>query len=180
MRARKFSVAIRPAPERLHGKTEVIWLIFRKPIEFLYRSKKRSQVSYHPALPWVELPAFIRELEQRPRRAARVLHLLILTATRTNEVRFVRPEEFDMDNRIRAIPGDRTKSGRPLRVPLCERAVENGMQVVEGSNPLSPTKKIKTLWMHVHKAFFVWGGFCPHVCPHTTDGSRGNRAELSA
>ncbi|MCP2089938.1 UNVERIFIED_ORG: integrase [Paraburkholderia sediminicola] len=90
----------------------------------LPRSKKRSQVRHHPALPWEELPAFIRELEQRPRRAARILHLLILTATRTNEVRYARPEEFDLDNRVWSIPGDRTKSGRPLRVPLCERAVD--------------------------------------------------------
>lgn len=90
----------------------------------LPRSKKRSQVRHHPALPWEELPAFIRELEQRPRRAARILHLLILTATRTNEVRYARPEEFDLGNRVWSIPGDRTKSGRPLRVPLCEQAVD--------------------------------------------------------
>ncbi|MBO2986437.1 tyrosine-type recombinase/integrase [Burkholderia pseudomallei] len=90
----------------------------------LPRSKRRSHVKHHPALPWEELPAFIRELEQRPRRAARVLHLLILTATRTNEVRFARPEEFDLDNRVWSIAAERTKSGRPLRVPLCDRAVE--------------------------------------------------------
>ncbi|WP_322041221.1 tyrosine-type recombinase/integrase [Burkholderia diffusa] len=90
----------------------------------LPRSKKRSQVKHHPALPWEDLPTFIRELELRPRRAARVLHLLILTATRTNEARFARVEEFDLDNRVWSIPGDRTKSGRPLRVPLCKRAVE--------------------------------------------------------
>lgn len=90
----------------------------------LSRSKKRSQVNHHPALPWEDLPAFIHELEQRPRRAARVLHLLIPTATRTNEVRFARPEEFDLAARTWVIPGDRTKSGRPLRVPLCDRAVE--------------------------------------------------------
>ncbi|CAB3971072.1 MULTISPECIES: site-specific integrase [Burkholderia] len=90
----------------------------------LPRSKKRSQVKHHPALPWEDLPAFVRELELRPRRAARVLHLLILTATRTNEVRFARVEEFDLDSRVWTIPGDRTKSGRSLRVPLCKRAVE--------------------------------------------------------
>lgn len=60
-----------------------------------------------------------------------VLHLLILTATRTNEVRFARPEEFDLDKRMWSIPGDRMKSGRPLRVPLCERAVE----IVRGALP---------------------------------------------
>lgn len=64
----------------------------------LPQSKKRSQVKHHPALPWEELPTFIRELEHRPRRAAWVLHLLILTATRTNEVRLARPEEFVLDN----------------------------------------------------------------------------------
>lgn len=90
----------------------------------LPRSKKRSQVKHHPALSWEDLPAFVRELELRPRRAARVLHLLILTATRTNEVRFARVEEFDLDSRVWTIPGDRTKSGRSLRVPLCKRAVE--------------------------------------------------------
>jgi integrase len=90
----------------------------------LPRPKKRSQVRHHPALPWEDIPSFVRELEQRPRRAARVLHLLILTATRTNEVRFARPEEFDLDRSVWSIPGDRTKSGRPLRVPLCDRAVD--------------------------------------------------------
>ncbi|WP_390679626.1 tyrosine-type recombinase/integrase [Burkholderia anthina] len=81
-------------------------------------------MKHHAALPWKELPDFIREHETRPRRAARVLQLLILTATRTNEVRFARSEEFDLDNRVWSIPGERTKSGRPLRVPLCDRAVE--------------------------------------------------------
>jgi integrase len=90
----------------------------------LPRSKKRSQIKHHPALPWEDLPTFILELERRPRRAARVLHLLILTATRTNEARFARVEEFDLDSRLWSIPGDRTKSGRPLRVPLCVPAVE--------------------------------------------------------
>ncbi|MDR8071003.1 tyrosine-type recombinase/integrase [Burkholderia cenocepacia] len=90
----------------------------------LPRSKKRSQVKHHPALPWEDLPAFVRELELRPRRAARVLHLLILTATRTNEVRFARVDEFDLGSRVWTIPGDRTKSGRSLRVPLCTQAVE--------------------------------------------------------
>lgn len=40
----------------------------------LPRSKKRSQVRHHAALPWEDIPSFVRDLEQRPRRAARVLH----------------------------------------------------------------------------------------------------------
>lgn len=56
----------------------------------LPRSKKRSQVKHHPALPWEDLPVFIRELELRPRRAARVLHLLRHAARRTDRVLRVR------------------------------------------------------------------------------------------
>jgi hypothetical protein len=52
----------------------------------LPRSKKRAQIKHHAALSWEDLPAFVHELEQRPRRGARILHLLILTATRTLSV----------------------------------------------------------------------------------------------
>ncbi|VWB81413.1 hypothetical protein [Burkholderia lata] len=41
-----------------------------------------------------------------------------------NEAQFARVEEVDLDNRVWSIPGDRTKSGRQLRVPLCKRAGE--------------------------------------------------------
>ncbi|VVE34079.1 tyrosine-type recombinase/integrase [Pandoraea commovens] len=90
----------------------------------LPRTNKRQQVKHHPALPWEEIPAFVRELETRPRRAARALHLLILTAVRTNEVRFARPCEFDMVAKVWEIPGERMKCGVTLRVPLSDRAVE--------------------------------------------------------
>ncbi|RZF23316.1 integrase, partial [Paraburkholderia sp. UYCP14C] len=36
----------------------------------LPRSKKRAQIKHHAALSWEELPAFVHDLEQRPRRAA--------------------------------------------------------------------------------------------------------------
>ncbi|KVZ27010.1 integrase [Burkholderia cepacia] len=90
----------------------------------LPRSKRRQQVEHHPALPWKEIPGFMKQLDTHPRRAARMLHLLILTAVRTNEVRFARLEEFDLDARVWTIPGERMKCDEPLRVPLSDRAVE--------------------------------------------------------
>jgi integrase len=90
----------------------------------LPRSKRTQQVQHHPALPWEAIPEFIRKLETHPGRAARALHLLILTAVRTNEVRFARVEEFDFDARVWTIPSERMKSGIALRVPLGDRAVE--------------------------------------------------------
>ena len=89
----------------------------------LPRSKKRRDVQHHPALPWEEMPTFFAELKTHPRRAARALRLLIMTASRTNEIRFARPEEFDLRAKIWTIPADRMKAGVEHRVPLCDEAV---------------------------------------------------------
>ena len=56
----------------------------------------------------------------------------------------------------------------------------HGVQVLGGSNPLAPTNRYKALTASALRAFFILGRFCPHVCPHTTAGSRGNGAEFSA
>ena len=50
--------------------------------------------------------------------------LLVLTATRSGEVRRARWEEFDLDAAVWTIPGLRTKTGRPHRIPLSPRALE--------------------------------------------------------
>lgn len=90
----------------------------------LPRTKKRQQVQHHPALSWEDMPAFIRDLKQRPRRAARMLHLLILTATRTNEVMFAQVDEFDIDAKVWTIPAERMKMKIEHRVPLSNDAVK--------------------------------------------------------
>ncbi|WP_246216938.1 hypothetical protein [Paraburkholderia panacisoli] len=83
-----------------------------------------ERVKHHRALPWGRTAGVHAGTGATPRRAARLLRLLILTATRANEVRYAQPGEFDLHNRVWSIPGDRTKSGRPLRVPLCEQAID--------------------------------------------------------
>ena len=50
--------------------------------------------------------------------------LLVLTATRSSEVRRARWEEFDLDAAVWTIPGERTKTGRPHRIPLSPRALD--------------------------------------------------------
>ncbi|MGG2041161.1 tyrosine-type recombinase/integrase [Burkholderia gladioli] len=98
----------------------------------LPRVKKRNSVRHHPALQWEEMPAFFAALRKRPKRAAQALRLLILTATRTNEVRFARPEEFDLDAKVWTIPGERMKCEVELRVPLCDEAVEIVRRQMQG------------------------------------------------
>ncbi|PXW25752.1 tyrosine-type recombinase/integrase [Paraburkholderia caballeronis] len=90
----------------------------------LPRTKKRQQVQHHPALASEDVPAFIRDLKHWPRRAARMLHLLILTATRTNEVMFARTEEFDLTAKVWTIPAERMKMKIEHREPLPDDAVK--------------------------------------------------------
>lgn len=90
----------------------------------LPRTKRRQLVKHHPALPWEDMAAFVKKLETHPRRAARMLHLLILTAARTNEVQFAKVGEFDLKAKVWTIPGERMKGNMPHRIPLSDRAVE--------------------------------------------------------
>ena len=49
---------------------------------------------------------------------------LVLTASRSGEVRQARWEEIDRDAAVWTIPGERMKTGREHRVPLSPRALE--------------------------------------------------------
>jgi len=81
---------------------------------------------HHAALPYAQLPAFLQQL----RTAAALEHArlafewLILTATRTTEVRLARPSEIDFAARTWTIPADRMKAHREHQVPLSPRCVE--------------------------------------------------------
>jgi len=54
--------------------------------------------------------------------AGAALRFLVLTATRSGEVRNATWEEIDMDQQTWCIPPGRTKTGRPHRVPLSDAA----------------------------------------------------------
>jgi integrase len=86
------------------------------------RAKVR-RVKHHPALPYVELGAFMAELSQQDGLAARAMELLILTATRTTEAIAARWSEIDLDAALWTIPAERIKAGREHRVPLSPAAV---------------------------------------------------------
>lgn len=90
--------------------------------QLLANVKKRALVEHHAALPYQQLPAFIRDLRALPGTSARALEFLILTAARTSEVLKAKPEEID--GTTWTIPAERMKSGREHRVPLSPRALE--------------------------------------------------------
>ena len=80
------------------------------------------------ALPYERIAGFMADLRQRAGIAARALELVILTATRTNEVTNARWSEIDLENAIWVIPSERMKTKKtnkaPHRVPLSKQAIE--------------------------------------------------------
>jgi integrase len=86
--------------------------------------KQGSQKKHFTALPYEGVPTFIKEL--RSRSTGEITRLafefLILTAARTNEVLGARWAEFDIENSIWTIAGERMKAGVMHRIPLSFQA----------------------------------------------------------
>ena len=83
----------------------------------------KRQKAHHPAMPFEDVPAFVRDLRTCKFASAYALEFLILTATRTSEVINTEWSEINMKERVWTIPAARTKTGREHRVPLSDAAV---------------------------------------------------------
>jgi integrase len=84
---------------------------------------KIQKVVNHSALPYSGLPAFMAALRQQSEMGARAGELMILTVTRTSEVRFAMWSEIDFEGRLWTIPAARMKAERDHRIPLSEAAL---------------------------------------------------------
>ena len=73
---------------------------------------KFCKVRHHAALPYPDLPNFVRKLRQQQGIAALALEFLILTPTRTGEILGARWDEIDLEKRVWTIPAARMKAGR--------------------------------------------------------------------
>ena len=85
---------------------------------------KKHRVRHHPAMPFTDVPDFVRRLREQAGVSSRCLEFTILTAARTNEATNARRDEFDLANAAWTIPGSRMKTKREHRVPLSPRAME--------------------------------------------------------
>nr|WP_280529601.1 site-specific integrase [Novosphingobium aerophilum] len=119
-------------------------------------------------MPYVELPSFLVALRRKPTYGRLALELLILTATRSQEVRLATWDEFDLDARLWTIPAEHMKRSKAHMVPLCDEAMavlakadalrQAGTNVVfpgVGGKPLSDMSLLKVLRdmsepLHVH------------------------------
>ncbi len=84
---------------------------------------KFKKVEHFPALPYAEVGAFMAELRTREGVGAKALELVILTCTRTTEVREATWDEVNVAEKVWTIPPERMKSGSPHRIPLSKAAV---------------------------------------------------------
>ncbi|MCP4318036.1 MAG: tyrosine-type recombinase/integrase [Hyphomicrobiales bacterium] len=87
---------------------------------------KQLRVVHHPAAPWRDIPGLIRDRFRNGQQSLgkAVLELLILTATRSGEIRGMDWSEIDPDTAIWTIPANRMKAGVVHRVPLTPRCIE--------------------------------------------------------
>ena len=85
--------------------------------------QKITKRKHHPALPFPELPAFMKLLSTQTGMGARALEFTILTGARSGEVRFATWDEFDLESRVWTIPAARMKAKKEHRVPLSGAAI---------------------------------------------------------
>ncbi|WPZ02642.1 tyrosine-type recombinase/integrase [Blastomonas marina] len=85
--------------------------------------KQRGKVRHHKAVPYTEMPAFMRELRETESMGRLALEAAILTAARSGEVRLATWGELDLDAATWTVPAERMKAGREHVVPLSEPAV---------------------------------------------------------
>nr|WP_246395417.1 integrase arm-type DNA-binding domain-containing protein [Afipia massiliensis] len=110
-----------------NGANPARWKDNLKNSDLAPRSKV-APVQHHKAIPFKEIPAFMRKLRQRNSTSARALEFTILTATRTGAVLGATWAEMDFKARLWTIPPDRAgvkiSDNRPRVVPLSGRALE--------------------------------------------------------
>jgi integrase len=101
----------------------------------------KGKAEHHKAMPYADLPSFMKALRGRDSMSARCLEFTILTAVRTSEAIGARWSELDLDAAVWTIPATRMKAKRDHRVALSHRAVDilrsmsrNGERVFSLSN----------------------------------------------
>ncbi len=105
--------------------------------------KHRATKAHHAALPYPEVPAFLRALRESNASVLVKLafELTVLSATCTSETLLATWSEVDLSTQTWTSPGERMKAGVEHRVPLSSRCVEiliEAQSLAEGSHYVFP------------------------------------------
>ncbi len=97
---------------------------WRGHLSTLLSARSKLTRGNHPALPYSEIPTFMKRLHGRAGLARLATEFLILTAARTSEARLAVWSEFDFEKEmVWTVPAERTKTGKEHVVPLSDRAI---------------------------------------------------------
>lgn len=113
------------------GENPAAW---RGHLALLLPQRQKLQRGHHAAMPFADVPTFMKQLLAREAVAARALEFVILTAARSGEALKATWSEFDMAAKIWTIPANRMKTGREHRVALSMAAITVLKQLSEISN----------------------------------------------
>jgi integrase len=103
------------------GENPARW---RGHLDSIYPTKEKlAPVEHFAAMPYRNVPNFMRKLRAIDSIEARALEFVILTAARSTEARKARWSEIDQEARMWIVPKERMKMRRPHRQPLCARAM---------------------------------------------------------
>jgi len=113
----------------------------------LPKPTKLKKVQHHKAIEWEKIGEFVQALRNREESSARALEFLILTATRSGEVRGAVWDEIDLDAKTWTIPAERMKAGREHTIPLCDDALKllEALSRSEENNYIFPSARGKML-----------------------------------
>lgn len=104
---------------------------------------KLKKIQHHKAVPWKAAASFMVQLRQCDGIAPKALEFLILTATRSGEVRGAQWQEIDAQARSWTIPAERMKADKEHIIPLCEDAMNLLRQLprLEGNDLIFPAAR---------------------------------------
>jgi integrase len=88
--------------------------------------KQPRRRRHYPAVPWRDVPAFLAKVRATPSTDAvrYALEFLLMTTSRTKEVRLARWSEIDLDGKCWTRPAQHMKAKEAHRVPLSDQAVQ--------------------------------------------------------
>jgi integrase len=142
--------------------------------ELLPKAQKVKRVVHHPALPYQQIRQFVADLRTLGGAGPLAFELLILTATRTNEVTAAEWDEFDLQTKVWTIPGERMKAGKEHRVPLSLRATQILLTMRGSGSPeyVFPSHSIAKGGHLSNGVFLAIMKKLPQYCDYTPHGFR--------
>ena len=126
------------------GENPARW---RGHLDALLPKRQKLQRGHHAAMPYSDVPAFVKRLRALNGATALALEFLILTAARTGEVRGATWAEIDLEAKVWTVPAGRMKAGKAHRVPLTAAGLDALTRAMslqpkpEGPAPIFPGGK---------------------------------------